>query len=348
MSSSQIIRVIVLAIAVIGILAALIAGRMYRHVYKPNVTTPDGKPFDLFIPSGSEYGEVLQILESKNLLKDPVSFQWVAEKKKYPGRVHPGRYVIRQGMSNSALVNMLRNGLQEPVRLVINLARNQEELANKIALQLEPTAGEVMHRLADNSFLGKYGFDRYTVLGMFIPNTYEFWWNTSADELFDRMHKEYEKVWNNRRKDQAAALKLTPNQVSTLASIVLSETNQSNEYRRIAGVYMNRIRIGMRLQADPTVKFALGDPQRKRVLKKDTEIDSPYNTYRYAGLPPGPIALPTIRAIDAVLHFEQHDYLYFCAKDDFSGHHAFARTLDQHNKNARSYQKALNRRNILK
>jgi len=185
-------------------------------------------------------------------------------------------------------------------------------------------------------------------LVFFVQNTYEFWWNTTAEGFFKRMYKEYDKFWNRERTGKARDIGLTKNEVITLASILINETNKEDEYRKMAGVYINRLNQGIRLQADPTVKYALGDYDRKRVLKKDTYVESPYNTYLNYGLPPGPIALPSVNAIDAVLDYDRHDYLYFCAKEDFSGYHNFARTLDQHNKNARSYQKALNRRNILK
>ena len=243
---------------------------------------------------------------------------------------------------------MLRSGFQEPVDLVINIARTPDDLAEKISAQIEASKEDLNALMNDEDYLQQYGFDKRTILGMFLPNTYEIWWNTSADALFRRMHKEYKKFWNRERTGRAAELNFTKNQVITLASIIICETNKEEEYRRIAGVYINRLNQGIRLQADPTIKFALGDFERKRILKADTFIDSPYNTYTHDGLPPGPIALPTINAIDAVLKYEKHDYLYFCAKEDFSGYHNFARTLDQHNKNARSYQKALNRRKILK
>jgi UPF0755 protein len=183
---------------------------------------------------------------------------------------------------------------------------------------------------------------------MFIPNTYEFWWNTDAESFFKRMYKEYDRFWNHERTGRARDINFKPNEVITLASIIVNETNKEDEYRRIAGVYINRLNQGILLQADPTVKFALGNFEKQRILNSDILFDSPYNTYMYAGLPPGPISIPTVKAIDAVLRYEKHDYLYFCAKEDFSGYHNFARTLEQHNKNARSYQRELNRRKILK
>jgi UPF0755 protein len=234
------------------------------------------------------------------------------------------------------------------VNVVINNARTPDDLVRRLSTQIEPDAAELIRLIHDEDFIGQYGFNRFTILGMFLPNTYEFWWNTSAKAFFTRMYHEYDKFWNNNRINQAKALNLDRNEIITLASILINETNKEEEYSRMAGVYINRLNKGIKLQADPTIKYALGDYERKRILKKDIQVDSPYNTYLHYGLPPGPIALPSIRAIDAVLNYEKHDYLFFCAKEDFSGYHNFARTLDQHNKNARSYQKALNLRKILK
>jgi len=287
-------------------------------------------------------------INAHNLVKNEKSFEWVVRKKKYETRIHSGRYRVTNRMSNNAFVNMLRSGIQEPVNVVINNIRTPEDLAGKLSVQLEPDYNDILSLLNDKAFVSKYGFNPQTILGMFLPNTYEFWWNTPAEEIFDRMMRDYKKFWNYSRNSKARELNLDQNGIITLASILINETNKEDEYRRIAGVYMNRLKQGIRLQADPTIKYALGDYGRKRILNKDKLVSSPYNTYLHYGLPPGPIALPSLRAIDAVLDYERHDYLYFCAKEDFSGYHNFARTLNQHLKNARSYQKALNRRNILK
>jgi UPF0755 protein len=347
MSSRSAIRVILFIVAALLIAGALKFASLYRGVFSPNLRTPDHKPFYLLIPTGADYQEVLDSIAAHKLVKNTRSFDWVAKRKKYPERVKPGRYKVTPGMSNAAFVNMLRSGTQAPVNVVINIARTPEDLALRISKQIEAPAEELTRLMRDPSFLKGYGFTRETILGMFIPNTYEFWWNTGAETFFKRMNREYEKFWKGSRDEKASRIGLDRNGVITLASILINETNEEAEYRRMAGVYVNRLNRGIPLQADPTVKFALGDYERKRILKKDTQVDSPYNTYIHEGLPPGPIALPTVSAIDAVLDHEHHDYLYFCAREDFSGYHNFARTLDQHNKNARSYQKALNRRNIL-
>ena len=348
MSSRLLIRYIIYAIVVIFLLAGIKIAAVYHQVYSPNIATPQKKEFYLYIPTGSTYEDVIALLDSDNLIKNRQTFDWAAKRKKYPANVHPGKYRIRYNMSNNDILNMLRSGIQEPVNVVINIARTPEDLADKIADQIEASRGELMKLMDNDSYMQQYGFDKQTVIGMFLPNTYEFWWNTNAEGFVKRMHKEYNKFWNRERTGRTRELNFTQNEVITLASIIINETNKEDEYRRIAGVYINRLNQGIRLQADPTVKFALGDFERQRILKTDTYFDSPYNTYVHGGLPPGPIAIPAVKAIDAVLKYEKHDYLYFCAKEDFSGYHNFARTLDQHNKNARSYQKALNRRNILK
>ena len=348
MNSRSLIRYILYGIVITIVLAGLKVASVYHKAYGPNVTLPGSEDLYLFIPTGSEYADVMRLIESGKLVKNMKAFEWAAERKNYAAHIHPGRYKVSNGMSNNSFINMLRSGLQEPVDVVINNARTPNDLAQKIALQIEPDAATLLGLMTDAHFIGEFGFNTQTVLGMFVPNTYEFWWNTTAEGFFKRMYKEYDKFWNRERTGKARDIGLTKNEVITLASILINETNKEDEYRKMAGVYINRLNQGIRLQADPTVKYALGDYDRKRVLKKDTYVESPYNTYLNYGLPPGPIALPSVNAIDAVLDYDRHDYLYFCAKEDFSGYHNFARTLDQHNKNARSYQKALNRRNILK
>jgi UPF0755 protein len=243
---------------------------------------------------------------------------------------------------------MLRAGLQEPVKVTFNNIRYLDQLAKKVSSQIEAEPDSIMKLLENKSFIEKYGFNENTIKCMFLPNTYEFWWNTDAHGFFSKMNQEYETFWNDDREKKAKNLGFTRHEVSTLASIIEEETRKESEKSRIAGVYINRLNKGIRLQADPTVKYAMGNFNIKRVVKNHLTIDSPWNTYKYAGLPPGPIRIPSIKSIDAVLNHEKHDYLYFCAKDDFSGYHVFAKTLSQHNKNARLYQRALNRRKIFR
>ncbi|MBN1414385.1 MAG: endolytic transglycosylase MltG [Bacteroidales bacterium] len=348
MRGSVIIKYILYGILVVFIIAGIKVSDIYHKAYGANIFTPDKKPYYIYIPTGSESEDVFSILYDAKLVKNRHTFEWVAERKNYSKHVHPGKYKIRNRMSNNELINILRAGLQEPVEVVINNIRTSEDLALKVAEQIEPDTAAILSLFRDDAFIEELGFNAYTIMGMFIPNTYECWWNLSATGFFERMKKEYDRFWNFERTYKAQRINLTTNEVITLASIIENETNKPEEYRRIAGVYINRLDKGIKLQADPTVKYALGDFSIQRVLKKHTGIESPYNTYKYYGLPPGPIGMPSIQAIDAVLDYEKNDYLYFCAKEDFSGYHNFARTLEQHNRNARSYQKALNRRRILK
>ncbi len=348
MSSRSLIRIIVAGILIIFIIAGIEIGRLYREIYGPNVKTPHRKDILLYIPTGSNYDDVMNLLEANKIIKDRKTFEWAAQKKNYQANVHPGCYKVRNNMSNNELINMLRSGLQEPVNLVINIARTPEDLAERISTQIEASKEDLLKLFNDSRFLESYGFKKQTVIGMFIPNTYEFWWNTDAESFFKRMYKEYDRFWNHERLGRAREINLKPNEIITLASIIVSETNKVDEYRTIAGLYINRLNEGIPLQADPTVKFAIGNFEKQRILNRDILIDSPYNTYKYAGLPPGPITIPSVKAIDAVLKYEKHNYLYFCAREDFSGYHNFARTLEQHNKNARSYQRELNRRKIFK
>lgn len=348
MNSRSLIQYIVYGILVVFVIAAIEVGSVYHKVFTANVQTGGEISCTLFIPTGSDYQDVLDSLYHNDLIRNRTSFEWTAGKKNYMAHIRAGRYILRDGMSNNELINMLRSGSQEAVRVIINQARTVDELAAKVSIQIEPGENELQELLHDDQFIAGYGFDRYSILGLFVPNTYEIWWNTSAEDFIQRMHIEYEKFWNRDRLGKADDIGLTANGVATLASIVISETNKEDEYRRIAGLYVNRLQQGIKLQADPTVIYALGDFTRQRVLTRDTQVDSPYNTYIYYGLPPGPIAIPSIKAIDAVLDHEKNDYIYFCARDDFSGYHVFARTLEQHNRNAQAYRRALNQQNILR
>jgi UPF0755 protein len=244
------------------------------------------------------------------------------------------------------LINLLRSGKQEPVLLSFHNIRNLNELAESVSLFLEPDSAAFASFFYDGSVPAQYGFSSETFPAMFIPNTYEFYWNTTPDEFTARMKREYVAFWSGKRMNKAEELELSPEEVITLASIVDQETLHDEENETIAGVFINRLREGIPLQSDPTIIYAHNNFEMKRVWNKHKNIDSPYNTYKYRGLPPGPISIPSISAIDGVLNYEDHNYIFFCAKPDFSGYHNFARTLSQHNQNARLYQKALDRRKI--
>lgn len=308
------------------------------------------KQFDqgyLYIPTGSNLDDVVAIIKAQQILNNTESFKWVASKMNFKN-IKPGKYKITKGLSNIELVRLLRSGKQEPIKLTFQNIRLKTDFAGYIGKNFEIDSLAFLNMLDSIDLVRQYGFDEETIFCMFIPNTYELYWNTSKEKFFERMQKEYVKFWNTERLAQAKAIGLSPVQVSILASIVDQEALLNREMIRIAGVYMNRLNRGIKLEADPTVIFANGDFTVKRVLYKLLQKDSPYNTYKYIGLPPGPICMPSVAAIDAVLHFEKHNYIYFCAKEDFSGLHNFASNVTEHQMNARKFQQALNNRGIKK
>lgn len=296
----------------------------------------------LYVPTGASYMLVYDELIQGGYIDDAASFDILANRLGYPNKVKPGKYKIKKGSSNLTILRMLRSGKQVPVKLVINKLRTKDDLVVFISQRMEPDSLEIWSLLTDSLYLAQNGFDTNTIMAAIIPDTYEFYWNTSAEKIFNKLIDYNNKFWNAERKQKAETLALTPTQVITLASIVEEETNKNDEKANVASVYLNRMKINMKLQADPTVKFALKDFSIKRVLSGHTEFDSPYNTYMYAGLPPGPICTPSKKTIDAVLNADSTNYLYFCAKEDFSGYHTFASNYNEHMKNAAAYQKALN------
>jgi UPF0755 protein len=338
-------RVLYIFIIILALLAAK-GYNLYRKAYAANIFTPDRKELILLIPSGSQYEDVLEIIKQKKIVKNMASFKWATEKKNYPRLVKPGRYEVKNRMSNNDFVDMLRAGNQKPVNLTFNNIRTLSQFAERIGEQLEMEAEELYRLLVTDSVRKKYGFDKYTIKCMFLSDTYEIYWNISPENFLERMYDEYDKFWKGRNDRKADEIGLSREEVITLASIVNEETIKDEEKPRIAGVYMNRLNKSMRLQADPTVIYAVGDFNIQRVLRRHYNIDSPYNTYKVDGLPPGPINIPDKSSIYAVLNYEKHKYLYFCAKPDFSGYHNFARTLEEHNKNAALYRKELNKRRI--
>lgn len=348
-SKPRINRKVLISMYIIGALLVVMLAfslRFYNRIFGPNVVTEDSKGIELYLPSDPTFEEVVGLLELSGAVQDMKSFIWVARQKAYPINPKGGRYILKNGMSNNDLVNMLRSGAQTPVNVTFNNIRRLEDLAAVLADRLEADSAAFMKAFTDEQLIEEVGFQPNTLMALFIPNTYQMYWNTSPKAFVQRMKKEYDAFWNEDRLKKAETIRLTPVQVSTLASIVDEETIKRDEKPRVAGLYINRLDIGMRLQADPTIKFVIGNFAVNRILTKDLEIDSPYNTYIYAGLPPGPIRMPSVDGIDAVLNYEKHDFLYMCAKDDFSGYHAFARTLRQHNINAEKYRKALNRSRI--
>ena len=331
----------------VSVIAISMSFYFYQVFFSPNILTETDQKYTLKISSNAVYKTVSDQLYDDGVITDIVSFSFVAKILGYQDLIKPGLYIIEPKMTNLELVRKLRSGDQSPVRATFNNVRTKEDLAEKITANLEVSKEQFLALLQDSVYIRKYDFNEETIMAMFVPNTYELWWNTSATGLFDRMYKEYQNFWTDSRKEKAKTLGLSQQEVSTLASIVQAESQQKADERPIiAGLYLNRLKINMPLQADPTLVFAVGDFEIKRVLNVHKEIDSPYNTYKFTGLPPGPINLPDIKSLDAVLNAEKHAYLYMCAKDDFSGYHAFASNLAQHNANAKRYQAALNRAKI--
>ncbi len=317
----------------------------YQVFFSPNVLV-DQEEAEIYVPTGTDFFGLLEILDGERIVKDKISFAFVSKLMKFQQAVKPGHYLIPPNLTNIQMVRMLRGGMQEPIKVVLNNVRIPADLASKSSENLEFDSLDFSNLFHDKEIQNDYGFDSSNFLAMFLPNTYEMYWNVSPRHFIKKMNDEYSKFWNQDRKEKAERIGLNMIEVSVLASIVQAETNMKEEKPIIAGVYMNRLKRNMRLQADPTVVYAIGDFEMKRVLTVHKEIDSPYNTYKYPGLPPGPINLPEIETLEAVLNYENHNYLYFCAKEDFSGRHNFAATLSEHNANARKYQNALNKRRI--
>lgn len=333
-------------IALVILLFIALAGSLvfyYLRYFGPNVTD---KEEYLYIHTGENFDSVYKNIREKGIVKDTTTFSWAAHNMKYVARVKPGKYRLHKGMSNRRLINMLASGTQEPITLSFHNLRLKEQFAGFVSKKIEPDSASIIHLLDSTDFVQKYGFTTDDVYTVFIPNSYQVYWNTSPEKLFKRMYANYEKFWTPERKQKAAAINLSPIQVSVLASIVDGEALHDDEMPTIAGLYLNRLKKGMKLEADPTVIFAMNDFTIHRVLTRYLSYNSPYNTYLHTGLPPGPIMMPSVNAINAVLDYKPSDYIYMVAKEDFSGYHNFASNVAEHLVNAHKFQKALNDRNI--
>ena len=319
---------------------------IYQMLFSPNflINQPDKM---ILIKDDKNFKELTNQLIEDTLLNDVISFSFLSKIMKYSDNVKQGAYRVKMNMSNYDLISILRAGNQTPINITFSYSRKINDLAQKISQKLKISEKDLMDFIIKNGF-DNYGFDNQNIIGMFLPDTYEVYWDITPKNLLDKMKKEYDKFWNSERTKKLERINLSKNEVITLASIVASETNKIDEADRIAGVYINRLKKNMLLQADPTLIYAANDFSIRRVLNKHKKIKSPYNTYRNKGLPPGPIRLSPKKYIDAVLNYEDHRFIFFCAKDDFSGYHEFAITLSEHNKNARKFQRALNKRNIYK
>lgn len=320
----------------------------YRNVFRSNVHL-DGKKFTyIYIPTGATFDDVLDELYSQNIIDDHKSFEWMAREMDLPENVTPGRYRIGADMSNRSIVKMIINGKQEKVKLFFNSQiRTKEQFMAYVSEKLEIELGDLEEYCSNEELLSeKYGLNADNFMCLIAPATYELNWNTHIDDLFELVKANFDGVWTKDRKAKAKAIGYSIPEVVTLASIVQSESGIRSEQQKIAGVYINRLKKDMKLQADPTIVFANQNFDVQRVLSADKDIDSPYNTYLYKGLPPGPICLASTTAIDAVLNYSRHNYIFFCAKCDFSGYSNFTSDYAEHQKNAKEYQNALNQKGI--
>lgn len=336
-------KILILALAVVGLM--LIIGSFFGIRYWNDHKSPNfTRAYTLYVTPQMTVQQVFDSLEAGAGVKNMASLQRCFDKVQVQQSLQPGKYIIKPQYSSMYVARMLANKWTTPQNLTLSgTIRSKGVLARKIAAQMMVDSAAVAEALNSEHFLSTYGFTPEDVFAMILPDTYQVQWDDSVEEIFSRLKKEYDKFWNDERLKKASALRLTPGEVSVLASIVNGETNKDFEYPIIAGVYLNRYKKGMRLEADPTVAFCF-DYKLDRVLKKHLQVDSPYNTYKYAGLPPAPINVPLKACIDAVLNPDPHDYIFFCASPEFDGTHRFTGSFKQHQRNAQEFQRALDRR----
>ena len=341
----KIAGIAIILLAVAGLAGGYVLLRYLPAYFRPN-TAFTKESVVICIPSGTSPGELVQQLTAERVLDDPDLLRALLASRTTPAAGFGGRYTVNRGMTTRQILNLIASRRQTPVNLVMLPARTLGEVAAHLAGQLEADSLAILEALTDQQMWSEYGFTRATFPSMLVPNTYQVYWDITPPKLVARLYREYKAFWNEGRVRQARDIGLTPLEVATLASIIQEEVLHPSELPTVAGVYMNRLRANMPLQACPTAKFAAGDLTLKRILKIHTQIDSPYNTYIHPGLPPGPIAIASTQAIEAVLHYDRHDYLYFCARADLSGYHHFSRTGEQHARYAAEYHRVLNRRGI--
>ena len=342
--SKLIFRLIVLALVIGGGVFA------YFTFFKPNIYL-DGKKYKfIYIPARASYEEMIDMLEEENILENKKTFEWLSKAYALRDNFKPGKYRVIAGMTNRQLINLIKSGKQEPVKLTFNSSdRTPTDIATKISEKLEISETEIETFFANETPVRKkYGFNEESLRCLFLPGSYDLLWNISLPDLVSKIESNYNEFWTASRKQKAKQCKLTQAEVIILASIVQCESAISDEQEKIAGVYLNRMKKNMPLQADPTLLYAINDFTRQRVLNDDKDINSPYNTYKNKGLPPGPICLPYAQAIDAVLNYKRHNYVFFCAKPALNGFSDYSETYEQHCKFAEAYQKEMNRRGINK
>lgn len=335
-------KIIIIIILCVLLLAGIAGGVFFRTFFAENV---QNRETVVVVPLGATFEQVMDTLRKHEVLKSEVSFKKTADVLKYK-TIRIGKYDISGCRTNLDLVRLLRRGQHYPVKFTFNNVRTVDQLVERVGHKFFFEPEELSALLHDGSYMQKFGLSDTTAVCLFIPNTYDIYYDITAEDFLNRMNDYYGQFWNEKRMQDAEAIGLTPVQVATLASIVEEENMRPSEKAVIAGLYINRLNKGMLLQSDPTVKFAIGDFARKRILNADLQIDSPYNTYKYKGLPPGPIRIPEASTMDSVLHYRHHNYLYMCAKEDFSGYHNFTANAAEHARNAARYRAALNARNI--
>lgn len=335
---------ITLAIACVFLLSA--AWKIYEDVLSPNVNITSSETAYLYIHTGQDFETLTRDIDGKKVLRNLDAIKRLIKLLGYENRIKPGKYRLTYDMGNLQIIKLIVAGKQEPFDITFKYAERKQDLAAFWGNQLEADSIDILKMLNDSSFAAKFNLTTENFITIFIPNKYNFYWNTNAFKLVNRMLDEYDNFWDSSRVQKANILELTKPQVSILASIVQKETHNLDEMPIVAGVYFNRYKKDLLFQADPTIIYAMNDRTIKRVAGQMLDVESPYNTYKYKGLPPGPICVPTVQAIDAVLNLKHHKYIYFCAKEDFSGYHNFAETFAQHQINAQKFQHQLNKRGI--
>jgi len=334
--------------AVFTFIAAIMVYFIYQQIFSPLTKINQ----IILVPSGTDFQALKDTLRSNNLLRNEAVFDLFCSKKNYK-TINPGRYLVSAEMDANSLVNMLRLGAQKPLNIIFNNASTIQDLAGKLSYQIEADSLSLLEAFKNELFFSTYDFDEASVRKLFIPNTYEVYWTISPIEFLERMQKEYSRFWSEDRLAKANKLGLNPHEVSVLASIVQKESSKADEQPIVAGLYLNRLNLGMKLQSDPTVIYAMKERDGfdivvKRVLKKDLKINSPYNTYYYKGLPPNPICIPEMSSLLSVLNYKKHDYVYMCAKEDFSGYHNFTNSWPEHKRNAKRFQNALSAQGVMR
>lgn len=338
-------KAIIILVTLLLLIVAGVGIEQYYRLFVSNITSNDDEAHLIYIYPGTSLDSVENLILQTHEIACPAVFKLHCKLMKFD-TPKPGCYTINPNEGDASLIRKLRGGEQTPVKVTFNNVRTRAQLAQRLANQLLLDSVDVISRLEDAEYMSGYGLKKETAVCLFIPNTYELYWTISADALFERMAKEYKNFWTESRKEKARKIGLTQSQVATIASIAEEETNKDFEYPIIAGLYLNRYRIGMPLQACPTIKFALQDFSLRRILNKHLEVESPYNTYKNKGLPPGPIRIPRASTMDAVLNYTPSNYLFMCASADFNGTHHFSATYTEHSNYAKRYQAELNRRNI--